>query len=313
MNVERKKEIITEIFNISKDQVLQDFTKISGLTADEFYKIKPLSRVGNNCVDYFTFPNRLETVGNKGINFWTLWNKKDEYMELPSIQTIIEYYRTERTKVNNAKMWYRIYNLIYGSIAIFRPLVAMNIYFKYKPQCILDFTMGWGGRLVGACACNVTKYIGIDLNMNLEKPYNDMIKTIKPLCVTDINLYFQDALTIDYSKMDYDMVLTSPPYYNLETYEGTERKSKEDWNELFYIPMITITWKHLNVGGHYCLNVNKEIYDNVCVHILGQANEFIPLIKRKRNENNNSKKYEEFIYVWFKTTRNENTSKLFNS
>ena len=297
MNVERKKTIITEISNISKDDALIDFLKINGLTPDEYYKIKPLSRVGNNCVDYFTFAERLETVGNKGVNFWDVWNKKDEYMKLPSILTIIEYYRIERPNVNNAKMWYRIFNLIYGSITIFKPLVAMNIYFKYKPQCVLDFTMGWGGRLVGACACNVPKYIGIDLNTNLEEPYNDMIGTIQPLCVTDINLYFQDALIIDYSKMDYDMVLTSPPYYNFELYEGTERKSKEDWNELFYIPLINMTWKHLKVGGHYCLNVNKDIYDNVCVHILGQANEFIPLVKRKRNENNT---YEEFIYVWIK-------------
>jgi len=301
MNVERKKAIITEISNISKDDALIDFLKINGLTPDEYYKIKPLSRVGNNCVDYFTFAERLETEGNKGVNFWTVWNKKEEYMKLPYIQTIIEYYRTKRPNVSNAKMWYRIYNLCYGSITIFRPLVAMNIYFKYKPECVLDFTMGWGGRLVGACACNIPKYIGIDLNTDLEKPYNDMIEMVQPLCVTDINLYFQDALTIDYSIMDYDMVLTSPPYYNLEIYKGTKKQDKNEWNELFYIPLINMTWKHLKVGGHYCLNVNKDIYENVCVDILGHADEFIPLVKRKRNENNNSKTYNEFIYVWIKT------------
>jgi len=296
MNENEKKVVINQIFNSNKDDALQDFKKLMGITAEEFYKIKPLSRVGNNSIDYFTFANRLETIGNKGVSFWTVWNNKNEYMKLPCIQTIIEYYRTKRAKVNNAKMWYRIYNLCYGSVTIFRPLVAMNIYFKYKPQCVLDFTMGWGGRLVGACACNVPKYIGIDSNMNLEKPYNDMIKTIQPLSKAEINLYFQDALTIDYSKMDYDMVLTSPPYYNLEIYEGTKKRSKGDWNESFYIPIITSTWKHLKVGGHYCLNVNKEIYENVCVKLLGNANEFIPLVKRVRNCT-----YDEFIYVWIKT------------
>jgi hypothetical protein len=56
-----------------------------------------------------------------------------------------------------------------------------------------------------------------------------------------------------------------------------------------------MTWEHLKVGGHYCLNVNKDIYENVCVELLGEANEFLPLVKRKRfNE------YEEYIYVWIK-------------
>ena len=32
-----------------------------------------------------------------------------------------------------------------------------------------DPCMGWGGRLVGACALDIPKYIGIDLNKSLEK------------------------------------------------------------------------------------------------------------------------------------------------
>lgn len=318
-------KVITAIANISKENALKDFKKIMGLTAEEFYKIKPLSRIGNNCVDYFTFAERLETVGSKNVSFWDVWDNKNEYMNLPYIETIIEYYRKNRPKVNDEKMWYRIYNLCFGSITIFRPLVAMNVYYKYKPECVLDYTMGWSGRLVAACACNVPKYIGIDSNMNLKKPYNDMIEmlrepvlrtspitsgiVIQPLSKTEVTLHFQDALTIDYSKMNYDMVLTSPPYYNLEIYRGTKKQSKNDWNKLFYIPIINMTWKHLKMGGFYCLNVNKEIYNNVCVKLLGEANECIPLIKRERNVNNNPKQpYHEFIYVWFKTTRNENMS-----
>jgi len=296
--------VINDLRGNSKDDAIRDFKKIMGITAEEFYKLKPMSRVGNKSVDFFTFPNRLETIGRSGINFWTLWNNKEEHIKRPYILSAIEYQKNRTPNVNNAKIWYSIYTMYYGSIAIFRPLVAMNIYFKYKPQCVLDFTMGWGGRLVGACACNVPKYIGIDLNTTLEKPYTDMTEMIKEQnAITDINLYFQDALTIDYSKMDYDMVLTSPPYYNTELYEGTKKQGKSDWNELFYIPIITMTWKHLKVGGHYCLNVNKEIYKNVCVKLLGEADEFVPLAKNKR-QNQKSKPYEEFIYVWIKKTKN---------
>jgi DNA modification methylase len=79
--------------------------------------------------------------------------------------------------------------------------------------------MGWGGRLVGACIAGVPKYIGIDTNRNLEAPYKNMCEQLKKLSpCTDAQLLFVDALTVDYSAFEYDMVFTSPPYYNKEIY-----------------------------------------------------------------------------------------------
>ena len=41
------------------------------------------------------------------------------------------------------------------------------------------------------------------------------------------------------------MVFTSPPYYNTEQYKGTPIRSKDEWINMFYIPLITKTWKYL--------------------------------------------------------------------
>jgi hypothetical protein len=65
--------------------------------------------------------------------------------------------------------------------------------------------------------------------------------------------------------------------------------------EQFYAPVITATFLHLQEGGHYCLNVNRELYEGVCTKILGQATDMIPLKKSKRQND-----YGEFIYVWKK-------------
>ena len=112
---------------------------------------------------------------------------------------------------------------------------------------------------------------------------------------------FKDALKVDYSKLDYDCVLTSPPYYNVEIYEGTEAKSDEEWEEKFYIPLFSETYKHLKRGGHYILNIPKDLYDNVCVPLFGKANVKIPLKKKAHPKNSLTEKdYNEFIYVWKK-------------
>jgi len=63
----------------------------------------------------------------------------------------------------------------------------------------------------------------------------------------------------------------------------------------FYIPVISNTYKYLQKGGYYCLNINKEIYEDICIGLLGIATDIIPFKKSKRQNN-----YEEFIYVWHK-------------
>lgn len=174
----------------------------------------------------------------------------------------------------------------------------MEIYYKFKPHTVLDFTMGWGGRLVGACALDVPKYIGIDLNKNLEKPYKEMKEKLEELGTkTDIQLIFKNALDVDYSKMKYDMVLTSPPYYNIEIYKGTKKQSKEEWKNNFYDPIFSKTYKYLQKGGLYILNIPQEIYNDICIPLLGKADILYPLKITRRKKDIN---YKEYLYIWKK-------------
>jgi hypothetical protein len=278
--------------NITKETITKDFYKLQKLN---YNFTSPFSRVGNKIVDYFTFQERLKTKGNKGISFVEFLENIDKYTGRKSYKTFLEYEGNKnRSLLTNQYDFFRLY---FGSIAIFKPLNAIMVYDRYKPKTVLDFTAGWGGRLVACCATNIN-YIGIDNNMNLKEPYQNMTKFLHQYSTSDIQLFFEDCLTVDYSKMDYDMVLTSPPYYDIEIYgEKSPFNSKEEWNEQFYIPIITTTYKYLKVGGYYCLNVPIEIYDQICVPLLGESNEKIPLpiVKRK-----NSSKYQEFIYVWIK-------------
>jgi hypothetical protein len=59
-------------------------------------------------------------------------------------------------------------------------------------------TMGWCGRLVGACALDIEKYTGIEINSNLYKPYKNMLKFLCAKTKTKVKLlFFEDAVKFD--------------------------------------------------------------------------------------------------------------------
>jgi len=95
------------------------------------------------------------------------------------------------------------------------------------------------------------------------------------------------------------MVLTSPPYYNIEQYAFQEKRSKQEWNEHFYIPFVRETFKYLKKGGKYCLNIPIEVFELVKT-ILGEPNYTTPFPKSQRGDPNAKVVKGEFIYIWEK-------------
>ncbi len=285
-------KILKNIKNISKNDIKDEFLKLQNI---ECNNLNIRSNVGNDVVDYFTFLERLNTVSRSGYTFFDIWyNRKLIQSKKSSISFIKYYYDNGIT--DEYFIMYRIFNVYFGSVSIFKPVIAKYIYCKLDANNILDFTMGWGGRLVGACALNVNRYIGIDLNKKLKKPYEKMKKFLNQYSTTDIELYFEDASIFDYSKIDYNFVLTSPPYYNIELYTGTKRRELEEWNTKFYIPVFTNTYKYMK-SGYYCLNIPQNIYNDIVIKILGKPYKKILMPKSKRKSNET---YKEYIYVWKK-------------
>ena len=292
-----KSRLVNSLQKTTKEEAVKDFEKLQDMDCGDIDLGK---RTGAKFVDFFTMAKRLETTGNKGLSFFDLWEKKSELSKKKYVMNVIKYYK-KQGNTDEVQLWYRIMGMYFGAVNIFKPIIAMDIYCRFNPTSVLDMTMGWGGRLVGACALNIPKYTGIDLNMSLKKPYEDMVKVLKEHSSTKITLMFKDALKVDYSKLDYDLVLTSPPYYNVEIYEGTKRMSEEEWDKTFYEPLFKKSWAGLKEGGHYCLNVPVKVYDRVLVSLLGKADQLIPMTKLKTTRPN-AEDYKEFIYVWKKTS-----------
>jgi len=289
-----KEKISKKIKNITEEEAIKDYEHLKQM---DLSKISNETRIGNKFVDFFTFSQRLETIGVKGFSYFD-FIEDTEYHKKKYIKNLLDYQKGDDKHV----ALYRVFKLHAGSIGLFKPLTAMEIYSRFKPKSVLDFTMGWGGRLVGACALDIPNYIGIDTNKSLKEPYKRMVKLLKQLGTkTKIKLMFKDALKVDYSKLDYDCVLTSPPYYNLEIYDGMGTRTDEEWTHDFYIPLFTKTYKHLKKGGYYILNIPKDLYETICIDLLGKADIKIPLKKKEHPKKKSSDKdYTEFIYVWRK-------------
>jgi hypothetical protein len=312
LNNDEKQIIANKIKCISETDMKNDHEKLKKMVMEaNVVEFNERCRVGNNVVDFFTFRERLETRGKYNINFYDFISNIEEFKKKKFIQTMLTYY--EKTKnARGLKNQYivlkEVYNICISAINIFRPLVAVEVYQRFKPTRILDFSAGWGGRAVGAAVCS-TAYIGLDINAGLRDAYNKMSAFLNSSASSAsststnsseklINMVIADAVSFDYSTISpgYDMVFTSPPYYFIEKYSHNESyASKDEMDQQFYIPVFSNTFKHLLPGGHFVLNINKEIYERVCLALFGPAEQIMNCKKSSRQN-----KYREMIYIWKK-------------
>ena len=297
---EERINIAKSIKNITEDDIHDEMNKLIHI-GENAANMSPRCRIGNNIVDYFTFSERLKTRGKYNVNFYDFLFNIEEFKKKKYIQNMLIYYDNVKNKnktKNEFVVLKEVYNICISSINIIRPLVYMEIYSKYKPKSILDFCAGWGGASVAAAALNIDNYIGIEINHNLKQPYEQLVdflgknKTNK----TNIQMIFENALNVDYEKLNYDFVFTSPPYYFIQKYENNVLyNSKSEMNSEFYIPLFIKTYNGLKYGGTYIINVCKDVYETVLLQLFGKADEIYPYKKSKRQNN-----YEEIVYVWFK-------------
>jgi len=295
---EEKKEISKHIKNIQLKDVEKDMDKLIeiGLKAN---MISERSKIGNDVVDYFTFVQRLETKGKYDVNYFEFLVNLDTFREKKFIKNMLKYYEDVKNK-NGLKHQYKVlkevYNICISAINIMRPLNCMEIFTRFNAKRVLNFCAGWGGSTVAASALNLDAHYGIEINKDLKEPYDNMMSYLNTKSKTELKLYICDAASFDYSTIDYDTVFSSPPYYFIEKYANNIMyNSKKDMDEKFYKPVFSKTYLHLKKGGHFIINVCKEVYDNVLKNLFGEAHMLFPLKKSKRQNN-----HTEMVYIWVK-------------
>lgn len=298
--IEEKIKISKNIKNINMETVDNEMNKLIQI-GTKANMISERSKIGNDIVDYFTFLQRLETKGKYDINYFEFLVNLDTFREKKFINTMLKYYETVKNKnktKNEHKVLKEVYNICISAINIMRPLNCMEIFTRFNAKRVLNFCAGWGGSTVAAAALGLDAHYGIEINGNLKEPYDNMVSYLQTKSNTKFSFFICDAAIFDYSSIDYDTVFSSPPYYFIEKYANNIMyNSKKDMDEKFYKPVFSKSYLHLKKGGHFIINVCKEVYDNVLKNLLGEAHTIFPLKKSKRQNN-----YTEMVYVWLKNT-----------
>lgn len=199
---------------------------------------------------------------------------------------------------SDALRMFEVHRVNRGSVVFFKPSMAKYIYKKFGATSILDPTAGWGGRMLGAWSLGLP-YVGFDTNLKLEKPYGEMMEVLGSDRFSHINvdleMRFEDCLKADWSDISYDFVLTSPPYVNLELYEGmTPFASDNAFYDGFLIPLLNKCIRYCKPGGWVCFNISPKMYDQLIKRGFRVPDEQHDLLQQKRA----GKDKQDKIYCW---------------
>jgi len=143
----------------------------------------------------------------------------------------------------------------------FRPTIIVSIINLFNSKYILDFSSGWGDRLIGALASKVISYCGVDPNPCLHPNYNKIINKFNK--DTNVKLIQAPFQTAKIPNAPYDLVFTSPPYFILEKYtdhidQSIEKyKNLDDWFNNFLMVSLDKAWLYLQVEGHMVIIINN--------------------------------------------------------
>lgn len=164
----------------------------------------------------------------------------------------------------------------------FHLVVCTSVLKYFKPKRWLDPSAGWGDRLISAINYGECEYRATDPSECLQKKYAEIIKSLS----LDSEKYritqegFEEA---NIEKNYYDLVFTSPPFFDLEKYTNEPSQSHikyntlEEWVINFMYPLLKKSHRALVKGGHLCLYISDNKGSKI--KFVDRVKEYLGVIK----------------------------------
>ena len=213
-----------------------------------------------------------------------------------------------------------IWNIGFKECSTFKPKLEKFFIEFFGAKKILDISSGWGDRLIGAMASDIDCYHGFDPNPCLHKNYNMIIETFKEFQVNKKASFIIKKLPFEEAKLKnnfYDLVMTSPPYFNMEIYDSNPETSKKQSisisksnsnsnieQEKYWYNNYLLIWMHkchkaLKNGGIIAININQHKNQNYVYWLLRDMKQIFSFLGTISHSKIN-KKNPQPTFIWKK-------------
>ena len=257
-------------YNYTDEEMLIDWKKLCSWNTSE-NNINSTSRLGMKLSEHFC-PNFFDIENATGISYRSLWTASN-------LEKILRWNRKSHSTPYMSELKRGIYFCCgLTKNTMYRPQMMKLACIKYKPEIVLDPCAGWGGRMLGSVSYGA-HYIAFEPNTTT---YDNLQKIVSFLKIEDkVTLICDDARNMkNYNLPKVNMVLTSPPYFDLEVYAHEDTQSitnistYQDWADGFLRDIIKLGLEHLTKGGVSCYNVGKVRNRDMNIDVLKYHKEF---------------------------------------
>jgi 16S rRNA G966 N2-methylase RsmD len=270
-------------YSYTNEELAQDWFKLNKKKFND--DTSSTTRTGMKLCEHF-FPNFFDISNQQGQSFSTLWKKEN-------LIKILRWNRKSHSTPYISELRRGLYFCCgLTKNTMYRPHLAKTICTDLKAKVILDPCCGWGGRLLGVVASGAY-YYGFEPN---PTTYENLIKLINFLGIREQVTIINDVVENinNYEIPNVDLVLTSPPYFNLEIYstKGSETKysTYEEWRDEWLSNIINLclqkttysAWNVHNIGKLKIISDIKNIHEQHCFNEIKTFS--VSSSKRQTNE-----------------------------
>lgn len=138
---------------------------------------------------------------------------------------------------------------------------------------MLDFSAGWGDRLIGALAAGVDRYFGADPNLDLKAGHDAILHRFSPdqSSQSTFQVVYEPFQSVALPAGEtFDLIFTSPPFFDFEIYTARAGQSVishprlSDWLVRFLCFSLRKSWAVLTTGGHMVIHMSDVYKTRVC-------------------------------------------------
>ena len=279
-------EDVSFYYSYSDSDLLKDWNALIKWNA-RVDTMASTQRVGMKLCEHF-FPNFFDIENKDGNSFKSLW-KADK------LEKVLRWNRKSHSTPYLSELRRGIYfNYKLAKSTMYRPQMAKMVVTNLGAKRVLDPCAGWGGRMLGSVAAGA-EYVAFEPN---SETYEGLLKLIKLLGIEDkVRIINDSALEMDkYDIGEFDLILTSPPYFDLEVYSHEDTQSIKGcdtysmWVNNFLKPLIELSISHMKQNGWSCWNVHNvgkmKMIDDVKVIHEGYNNQKVFSVTSSKRQTN---------------------------